>query len=246
MSDWGAVHSTVAAANNGLDQQSGYPFDDAALFRQAAGRRDCRRHGAGQARSTRWPAASCVRCSRTASSTIPAAKTPIDTVANAAVSRADAEQAAVLLKNDRNLLPLRADARRIVLIGSYADRGVLSGGGSSQVYPEGLNAVPGPATDGLAGAGGLFPVIADGMRRVGCGDDDQVRALQQRVDRLHPLGRVARGQHGAELHPLGGTGSGDVKDRARRGRIRRARRGSRRSALILRHGRAQDLAHPKW
>jgi beta-glucosidase len=27
MSDWGATHSTVAAANNGLDQQSGHEFD---------------------------------------------------------------------------------------------------------------------------------------------------------------------------------------------------------------------------
>ena len=36
MSDWGAVHSTEKAALNGLDQESGWPFDDAALFRRAA------------------------------------------------------------------------------------------------------------------------------------------------------------------------------------------------------------------
>ena len=32
MSDWGATHSTVKAANAGLDQQSGYPFDDQPFF----------------------------------------------------------------------------------------------------------------------------------------------------------------------------------------------------------------------
>ena len=32
MSDWGATHSTAKAANAGLDQQSGYPFDDKPYF----------------------------------------------------------------------------------------------------------------------------------------------------------------------------------------------------------------------
>src|SRR6185295_7929564 len=32
MSDWGATHSTGKAANSGLDQQSGWPFDDQPYF----------------------------------------------------------------------------------------------------------------------------------------------------------------------------------------------------------------------
>ena len=110
MSDWGAVHSTVAAANNGLDQHSGYPFDDAPFFGKPLPTRlppaRCRPSG-----STTWPGESCGRCSRTASSTTrwqsrsTRWRTPQCT-------RAAAEQAAVLLKNDRNLLPLRTDARR--------------------------------------------------------------------------------------------------------------------------------------
>jgi beta-glucosidase len=36
---------------------------------------------------------------------------------------------------NQGLLPLRADARRLVVIGAHADRGVPSGGGSSQVIP---------------------------------------------------------------------------------------------------------------
>jgi beta-glucosidase len=51
----------------------------------------------------------------------------------------------VLLRNEGNVLPLRRSARRIAVIGGHADAGVLSGGGSAQVYPQGGNAAPGIA-----------------------------------------------------------------------------------------------------
>jgi beta-glucosidase len=55
------------------------------------------------------------------------------------------ERAAVLLKNERNQLPLSAGAiKSIAVIGGHADVGVLSGGGSSQVSPAGGNPVPPP------------------------------------------------------------------------------------------------------
>ncbi len=38
MSDWGATHSTVPAANAGLDQESGWPFDKSPLFEGSPGR----------------------------------------------------------------------------------------------------------------------------------------------------------------------------------------------------------------
>lgn len=156
MSDWGAVHSTVAAASNGLDQQSGYPFDDAPYFGKplaaaiAAGRVPESRLNDMATRILRSMFEHGVIDNR-------AKKTPVDLAANEAVSRADAEQAAVLLKNQGGLLPLGKNARRIVLIGSYADRAVLSGGGSSQVYPEGLNAVPGIAPTGWPGPVVYYP-----------------------------------------------------------------------------------------
>jgi len=51
----------------------------------------------------------------------------------------------VLLKNDRNLLPLSATSTKsIAVIGGHADLGVMSGGGSSQVSPAGGSAVPPP------------------------------------------------------------------------------------------------------
>jgi len=55
------------------------------------------------------------------------------------------EKGAVLLKNERNLLPLNAPSlKSIAVIGGHADMGVMSGGGSSQVSPAGGNAVPPP------------------------------------------------------------------------------------------------------
>jgi len=71
------------------------------------------------------------------------ASAPIDFAAHAAVTQADAEEAMVLLKNEGNLLPLGPKHRRIVVIGSHADKGVLAGSGSSLVFPRGGNAVPG-------------------------------------------------------------------------------------------------------
>jgi beta-glucosidase len=53
------------------------------------------------------------------------------------VSQAAAEGAVVLLKNDHHLLPLNESVRSILIVGSHADVGVISGGGSSQVYPVG-------------------------------------------------------------------------------------------------------------
>src|SRR5690606_36920910 len=60
-----------------------------------------------------------------------------------AISQADAEGGIALLKNEGDLLPLAEGSGGIAVIGGHADKGVLSGGGSNQVYPDGENAVPG-------------------------------------------------------------------------------------------------------
>jgi beta-glucosidase len=62
--------------------------------------------------------------------------------ANAQVAQRAAEQSLVLLKNERQVLPLQS-GQRIAVIGGHADKGVLSGGGSSGVTPWGGNAVSG-------------------------------------------------------------------------------------------------------
>jgi beta-glucosidase len=157
MSDWGAVHSTVKAARNGLDQQSGYPFDDkpyfGSLLKQAV--------ASGQVSTTRLDdMAERVLYAMYAHGVVdnPVAEGgAIDVAANEAVSQADAEQAIVLLKNEGNLLPLGANVRRIVVIGGHADKGVLAGSGSSLVYPRGGNAVPGLDPTGWPGPVMYFP-----------------------------------------------------------------------------------------
>ena len=157
MSDWGAVHSTVKAAMNGLDQQSGWPFDEKPYFGdllKAA-------VASGQVPQARLDdmARRVVR-SMFAHGLVedPVAEgSAIDAAASAAVSQADAEQGIVLLKNDGNLLPLTSRARRIVVVGGHADKGVLAGSGSSLVYPRGGNAVPGLEPTGWPGPVMYFP-----------------------------------------------------------------------------------------
>src|SRR5690348_7250911 len=134
MSDWGATHSTEKAALAGLDQESGWPFDEQPYFREplaqavAAGRVPEAHLNEMATRILRPMFAHGV-----IDDPVPASA-PIDFAAHAAVTQADAEEAMVLLKNEGNLLPLGPNVRRIVVIGSHADKGVLAGSGSSLVF----------------------------------------------------------------------------------------------------------------
>lgn len=157
MSDWGAVHSTVKAALGGLDQQSGWPFDEQPYFREpmkaaiAAGQVPQARID-DMARRVLWALYS------TGAADDPVNENgPTDYAASEAVSQADAEQGIVLLKNEGGLLPLGPNVRRIVLIGGHADKGVLAGSGSSLVYPRGGNAVPGLQPTGWPGPVMYYP-----------------------------------------------------------------------------------------
>jgi beta-glucosidase len=69
-------------------------------------------------------------------------------------ARKIAEESIVLLKNAANQLPLNAAlVKSIAIIGSHADVGVPSGGGSAQVNPPGGNAAAAPAAAGEAQGG---------------------------------------------------------------------------------------------
>jgi len=141
MSDWGAVHSTVQDANGGLDQQSGFPFDKVPYFAKPL--RDAVDDGSvtqaridDMARRILWAMFDKGVVDH------PLQPGTIDYAAHAQVTQAAAEQSLVLLKNEGGVLPLVAP-KRVALIGSYADKAVLSGGGSAVVTPIGGNAVPG-------------------------------------------------------------------------------------------------------
>ena len=153
MSDWGAAHSTVEAAKAGLDQQSGWPFDVSPYFGEALREAVTDGH-VPQARLDDMVSRNLYALFADGVMDAPVTEpneAAIDFTADGLVSQANAEEGIVLLKNN-GVLPLAATARRILVVGGHADKGVLSGGGSSQVYPvggmavpnEGPNAFPGP------------------------------------------------------------------------------------------------------
>ncbi|MDG2535995.1 beta-glucosidase [Sphingomonas sp. HITSZ_GF] len=149
MSDWGAVHSTVKAARNGLDQQSGGELDTHMFFR--ADLKAAVENGAlPMARLDDMARRILHGMFSAGVMDAPVVDTPqpIDSAKNAQVAQRAAEAGIVLLKNEKNLLPLASSAKRIVLIGGHADVGVLSGGGSSQVRSNGGAPVEIPLKDG--------------------------------------------------------------------------------------------------
>lgn len=135
MSDWGAVHSTVDAANAGLDQESAFLADSADFFGEplkvavAEGKVSQARLDDMVQRILRSAFAAGVIDN-------PPQKVPTDLKRHAEIVQRAAEQGIVLLKNT-GVLPLPAKAKSIAVIGGYANLGVLSGGGSSQVIPVG-------------------------------------------------------------------------------------------------------------
>jgi beta-glucosidase len=142
MSDWGAAHDTVENALNGLDQETGVSRADNYVWREKL------KAAIGTGKVPTVVLDDKVR--RIARALItsgaiddPVQPGPIDFAAHAKVAQAAAESGIVLLKNDGDILPLARSTKRIVVIGGHADVGVLSGGGSAQVYAPGGNAVRG-------------------------------------------------------------------------------------------------------
>jgi beta-glucosidase len=138
MSDWGAVHSTADAANDGLDEFTGYagpysmkPYFAPGPFKAAmAGGLISEKRLDDMAGRILWSLFS------TGAMDDPPKPAKIDYAADAAISQKAAEDSLVLLKNAGGLLPLKG-VRSLAVIGGHADKGVPSGGGSSAVTPYG-------------------------------------------------------------------------------------------------------------
>lgn len=159
MSDWGSVRATDFALK-GLDQQSGSQLDAAVHFGKPlldAANQDKRYRDKVSDMSRRiLRSIYAVGIDQN-----PPRKAPIDFTAGAAVAQEIAEKGMVLLKNQNNVLPLAASAKKILVIGGYADAGVLSGAGSSQVQGEG-----GPVVSLPTMAEGPFaPIMAQNYHR---------------------------------------------------------------------------------
>ncbi len=149
LSDWGATHSTVRAANAGLDQEfyENQYFSEALASAVHAGQVSMGRIDSMALRILRTMFAVGI-IDRSAK------VEPSDTRAHARVAQEVAEQGAVLLKNSAGTLPLDASAlKSIAIIGGRANLGVMSGGGSARVDPVGGSATGDStvaATDKLA------------------------------------------------------------------------------------------------
>jgi beta-glucosidase len=137
LSDWSATHSTVKSALNGLDQEM--PGDDNyfnAPLKKAV--------EDGQVPVARLnDMVHRILRSMFAAGVIddPPVRTVVDPFRGRDDAQQIAEESIVLLKNSGGILPLKPSASSsIALIGSHADVGVLSGGGSAQVDSPGGNA----------------------------------------------------------------------------------------------------------
>lgn len=155
MSDWGAVPD-LDAAMKGLDQQSGEQLDTEVFFGDKL--------AAAAARDPAWAKRLDDMNTRILTAfyaagldnnpVVPGGK--IDFEANAKLAQEVAEQGIVLLRNERNALPLAKTARNILVVGGLATTGVMSGAGSSQVIGEG-----GPAASIPLGGTGPFAGFAN-------------------------------------------------------------------------------------
>jgi beta-glucosidase len=147
MSDWGAVHG-IAGFSAGLDQQSGAQLDEKIWFGAPL------RAALADGKAPRSRLSDAVRrilhSIYAVGADWPKAESAFDDRAHAALARRASADGMVLLKND-GILPLENAAKRILVVGGYADAGVMSGFGSSQVTPKGGHAVviPVGGRDGL-------------------------------------------------------------------------------------------------
>ena len=152
VSDWEATHSTVKAANAGLDMQMpGEEYFGAPLKAAVA---------AGTVPEARLDdMVHRILRSLIATGSLDHPSMPrmvVDPFKGRDDAQHIAEESIVLLKNDKGFLPLSASVKSIAVIGAHADKGVMSGGGSAQVdAPGGDAVVPGQGTQW--GRGVYFP-----------------------------------------------------------------------------------------
>ncbi|WP_068077744.1 beta-glucosidase family protein [Novosphingobium lentum] len=136
MSDWGAL-TGLDNALHGLDQQSGAQLDKAVWLgeplKDAAAKDPA--YAARRDDMNRRVLTAIYATGLDRNPVAPGGK--IDFAKNGDVAEEAAKQGIVLLRNTDGALPLAKSAKRIAVIGGYADGGVLSGGGSSQVQGEG-------------------------------------------------------------------------------------------------------------
>jgi beta-glucosidase len=136
VSDWGGTHSTVKASAAGLDNEEPMADFFGPKLKQAV--------ESGQVPISQIDDhARRILRSEFASGIVdyPTKKRVVDVEGGLEIARKIEEQSIVLLKNDKSILPLdHSNLRSIAIIGLNADIGMISGGGSAQVDPQGSSA----------------------------------------------------------------------------------------------------------
>lgn len=188
LSDWGGVHSTVAAANGGLDQESASGFDRQEFF-DAPLQQAITDGSIAPARLHDM----VHRILRTmfAGGLIDHPTVPRNPSAHVEAAEHSAEEGIVLLKNEGALLPLSKTVRWIAVIGGHANLGMLSGGGSSQVLPLGH------VSDNEVYIGGGVIVLGNGAKIMPLG--------REIFDPPSPLAALRRALPGAQIDYADGS-----------------------------------------
>ena len=136
LSDWGGTHSLAKASAAGLDHEEGGSFFYGDRYKAAV--------QSGSIPMTELDEhVHRILRSMFAAGVVdyPQQRSVVDPFADLQIARSIEEDAIVLLKNDRNVLPLdAAKIRTIAVIGAHSDAGMISGGGSAQVDPPGEKA----------------------------------------------------------------------------------------------------------
>jgi beta-glucosidase len=133
LSDWGGTHSTIKASAAGLDNEEPLDLYYGDSFKQAvqSGKISMAELDAHVHRILRSEFLSGVF-------DYPTKKSVVDVEGGFETARQIAEHSIVLLKNEKNILPLdKSKLHSIAIIGKNADMGMISGGGSAQVDPPG-------------------------------------------------------------------------------------------------------------
>jgi beta-glucosidase len=140
LSDWGGAHSIAKASAAGLDHEepNEYFYGDAMKKAVEAGKVPMSQVDDHVQRILRSMFATGVIDD-------PPHKSVVNVLAGLATAQRIAEQSMVLLKNEKQQLPLNASTlKSIAIIGGHADIGMISGGGSAQVDPPGGNVIMPP------------------------------------------------------------------------------------------------------
>lgn len=138
LSDWGGTHSAAKASHAGLDQEQPDQYFYGAELKKAVESREVSMDELNE------HVHRVLRSIFAVGLYDHPVKTDVpDVEGGFKIAQSIAEKSIVLLKNANGILPLEG-VKSVAVIGGYADKGVLSGGGSAQVDPPGGSPIPPP------------------------------------------------------------------------------------------------------